>query len=195
MQSKLILFNGPRHSGKDTAAIHCQQQFGAYHFKLSGPIKAAIKSMFELKDETVELLEEVKTQAIPVLFDNSYVDCQISFSEDWAKKLFGNYVFGNLAARHVNRHILEHPEQELYVCSDSGFAAEAEPLIRLFGPKNCLLVKLHRPGKTFEGDSRSYISLDEVKTVELSNDYDTEIYCQSIDDLVTSWLLELHGTI
>lgn len=195
MQPKLILFNGPRHSGKDTAAIYCQKQFNAYHFKLSGPIKAAIKSMFELKDETVGLLEEVKTQPVPVLFDKSYVDCQISFSEDWAKQLFGDYVFGNLAARHVNKYMLQFPDQELYVCSDSGFAAEAIPLIRLFGAKNCLLVKIHRPGKTFEGDSRSYIELDDVNTLELSNDYDTEIYCQSVDDLVTSWLLELHGTI
>jgi hypothetical protein len=190
MQPKLILFNGPRHSGKDTAALRCEAEFKAYHFKLSGPIKAAVKAMFELKDHTVDFLETVKTQAVPIFFDNSYVDCQISFSEDWVKPFFGEYTFGTLAARHVQRHMLDNPNQELYVCSDSGFAAEAQPLIDLFGADNVLLVKSYRDGKTFAGDSRSYIELDNVTTVSIANNGTIAEYHQTIDHLTTIWLTE-----
>lgn len=190
MQPKLILFNGPRHSGKDTAALRCEAEFKAYHFKLSGPIKAAVKAMFELKGNTVDFLETVKTQPVPIFFDKSYVDCQISFSEDWVKPFFGEYTFGILAARHVQRHMLDNPGQELYVCSDSGFATEAQPLIDLFGTDNVLLVKSYRNGKTFAGDSRSYIELDGVTTVSIRNDSTIEEYQQTIDHLTAIWLAE-----
>ena len=188
MKPKLILFNGPRHSGKDTAAIHCASEFKAHHFKLSGPIKAAIKSMFEISDEGVNLLEEVKTTAVPLLFDKSYVNCQISFSENWVKPFFGEYAFGYLAARHVQRHMLNNPEQELYVCSDSGFAKEAEPLIEVFGSENVLLVKIFRDGKTFDGDSRSYIDLDKITTVSITNNKTPDEYYKVVDHLTTTWL-------
>lgn len=188
MQPKLILFNGPRHSGKDTAAIHCANEFKAHHFKLSGPIKAAIKAMFDISDDCVAMLEGVKTTAVPLLFDKSYVDCQISFSEDWVKPLFGQYAFGYLAARHVLNNMLKNPDQELYVCSDSGFAREAEPLIDVFKPENVLLVKIFREGKTFAGDSRSYIDLDGITTISITNDKDQSSYEQKIEELVISWL-------
>jgi hypothetical protein len=190
MKPKLILFNGPRHSGKDTAALRCEAEFQAYHFKLSGPIKAAVKAMFELKDNTVNFLETIKTQRVPIFFDKSYVDCQISFSEDWVKPFFGEYTFGILAARHVQRHMLDNPNQELYVCSDSGFAAEAQPLIDLFGADNVLLVKPHREGKTFTGDSRSYIELDDVTTVSITNNGTIDEYHRMVDHLTAVWLAE-----
>lgn len=188
MKPKLVLFNGPRHSGKDTAAIYCAQEFGAHHFKFSGPIKAALKAMFDISDDCVSLLEEVKTTPVPLFFDKSYVDCQISFSEDWVKPAFGQYTFGYLAARHVKRHMINNPGQELYVCSDSGFGTEAQPLVELFGSDNTLLVKIFRDGKTFTGDSRSYIELDDVTTISITNNKTTADYEQHIKAMVEIWL-------
>jgi hypothetical protein len=51
-----------------------------------------------------------------------------------------------------------------------------------------LLVKIHREGKTFAGDSRSYIELDGVKTVSLTNNGTTEEYHQSVHELVQDWI-------
>lgn len=184
---KLVLFNGPRHSGKDTAALRCIETFDAYHFKMSGPIKAAIKAAFELHDEEVNYLESIKTTNTAVLFGKSYVDSQISFSEDWAKQFFGEEIFGWLATRHVRNAFKRHPEQALFVCSDSGFECEALPLLDVFGKQNVLLVRLQRDGKTFEGDSRSYIHLDGVPTVTISNT-SIEAYQQAVDDVVASFL-------
>lgn len=184
---KLILFNGPRHSGKDTAAIRCVHTFDAYHFKMSGPIKAAVRAMFSLTDEDVDGLEIRKTTGVPLFFGKSYVDVQISFSEDWTKPFFGTEAFGFLARRHVEKAIERDPTQGLFVCSDSGFDHEAKQLIDLFGAKNVLLVRIFRDGKTFDGDSRSYIYLDKVPTITVSNS-NFNAYQTTIDDVVASFL-------
>lgn len=186
-QRKLILFNGPRHSGKDTAAIRCVHTFDAYHFKMSGPIKAAVRAMFSLTDEDVDGLEIIKTTGVPLFFEKSYVDVQISLSEDWTKPFFGTEVFGFLARRHVEKAIEADPTQGLFVCSDSGFDHEAKQLIDLFGAKNVLLVRIFRDGKTFDGDSRSYIYLDKVPTITVTNS-NFNTYQMTIDDVVASFL-------
>lgn len=185
---KLVLFNGPRHSGKDTAAWRCVHTFDAYHFKMSAPIKAAIGAAFQLTYEDVQFLESIKTQPSELFFGKSYVEMQISFSEDWLKPLFDNYVFGHLALRAVTSAINDHPDQGLYVCSDSGFAEEAFPLVDLFGKKNVLLVHLQRDDKDFSGDSRSYIHLDGVPRVTISNNGSVDAYHGAIDDVVGSFL-------
>lgn len=186
-QRKVVLFNGPRHSGKDTAAIRCVRTFGAHHFKFSGPIKAAIKAAYSLADADVEYLESIKTEPCSLLMGKSYVEVQISFSEDWVKPFWGVEAFGHLAVRGLQAAIKEDPAQGLYVSSDSGFAQEAVPVVNLFGAQNVLLVKLIRDGKTFEGDSRSYIELPGIATVTLLND-DFQSYLQCVDDLVGSFL-------
>lgn len=190
MNPKLILWNGPRHSGKDTAALRCVQALGAYHFKMSGPIKAAIRAAFELHDEEVDYLESIKTTDTSLLYGHSYVDTQISFSEEWAKPFFGTKVFGLLAARHVRNAMKRDPGQTLYVCSDSGFDHEAEPLIELFKPENVLLVRIYRDGKTFKGDSRSYIELPGVTTISLTNNGAVEQYHEAVDFVASTWLSE-----
>jgi hypothetical protein len=188
MTPKLILFNGPRKSGKDTASLYCEDAFKAHHFKMSGPIKAAIKAMFNFHDQEVEYLESIKVESTFLLFNRSYVEAQISFSETWAKQLFGKYVFGDLAARHLRDAMRENPAQQLYVCSDSGFETEALPVIDLFGRQNTLLVKIHRKGKTFTGDSRSYIELEGVQTLTLLNNGTTEQYHEAVHQLVQNWI-------
>ena len=184
---KLILFNGPRHSGKDTAALRCVETFDAFHFKMSGPIKAALRAMFDLHEDEVNYLESIKTVNSSLLFDTSYVDAQISFSEDWAKSFFGTQVFGLLAARCIRNAFRRYPAQAVFVCSDSGFAHEALPLVDIFGPANILLVRVFRDGKTFEGDSRSYIHLNNVASISVTN-RTIDSYRQEIDDVVATFL-------
>jgi hypothetical protein len=157
---------------------------------MSGPVKAAIRAMFNLYQEEVAYLEQIKTEPTFLLFGKSYVETQISFSESWAKQLFDPWIFGNLAARHIRDHMRDDPEQKLYVCSDSGFATEAQPVVDIFGKKNTLLVKIYREGKTFAGDSRSYIDIEGVQTVKLFNNGTVEEYHEAIEDLLAGWVNE-----
>jgi hypothetical protein len=188
-QSSLILFNGPRHSGKDEAANYCAKEFGANRFKMSGPIKAAIKAMFALTDEDVDLLETIKTQPSPLLFGLSYVQAQISFSEEWAKKVWGKDVFGRMASAAVQRWERYVGKGNLYVCSDSGFSAEAKSLVYdVISPQNTLLVHLFRTGKSFKGDSRDYIELPEVETINILNNGSIEAYHETLKGTISEWL-------
>jgi hypothetical protein len=188
-KSRLILFNGPRHSGKDEAANYCAKEFGATRFKMSGPIKAAVKALFALTDEDVALLETIKTEPSPLLFGLSYVQAQISISEDWAKKVWGKDVFGRMASVAVQRWERYAGKGNLYVCSDSGFSEEAASLVYdVILPGNTLLVQLVRPGKSFAGDSRDYIQLEGVETVVIANDADLDLYHQTLERVIGEWL-------
>jgi hypothetical protein len=183
MKAKLILLNGAPRSGKDTGADYLVQAYDAVAFKFSGPIKAAIKAAFDLSDEQVAYLESVKGEPDDLLFGHSYRNVQISFSENWMKVVFGDKVFGHLAARKTSN--LRAP---LLVCSDSGFASEAAPVLDTVGRDNTLLVKVHRPGKTFAGDSRSFIELDGVKTVDIHNDGTLADYYIKLHHVVSGFL-------
>lgn len=184
----MILFNGPRHSGKDTAALHCVTRYDAYHFKMSQPLKDGVQAIFGLTDSQVRFLESIKTQQSPALFGKSYVNMQISISEDLLKPMYGDDIFGRIAADKLAVNLASDQYRELYVCSDSGFASEAWPVIELFDPENVLLVKIERPGKTFAGDSRSYIELNGIQTITLSNHGTEAQYLSSVEALVDSWL-------
>lgn len=187
--SKLILLNGPRHSGKDTGADYLVEAKGAFPFKFSGGIKRAIKAAFNLRERDVEYLESIKTEPTPLLFGKSYVQVQISFSEDWAKPFFGEDFFGYLATREIlAQPVSGGKTPSLYVSSDSGFACEAWPVIRLFGEENVLLVQLFRDGKTFNGDSRDYIELDGITRVSLTNNGSIEDYHRNLGELADQWL-------
>ena len=184
MSKQLILFNGPRHSGKDTAANHVWRTFeNVRRFKMSRPLKDGIKAFFNLTDAQVAYLEQNKTKPDDLLFGNSYVDTQISLSEHWAKEFFGMTVFGKLAARE-----LATSASTLFVCSDSGFAYEAEPIVRTIGKENTLLIRLHRPGKTFDGDSRSYIEMPGVMTLDMHNAGEVFQFQTQVTQVVQAWL-------
>ena len=183
---KLILFNGPPRSGKDTAAEYVWAKLdNAMLFKLSAPIKSAIKSMFDLTDAEVLHLEANKGTSDPLLFDRSYRNVQISFSEQWAKEQFGTQVFGKLAARKLMK-----ARSQVFICSDSGFDYEAAPLINHVGTANTLLVRIHRPGYDFTGDSRSYITFARRDLVELDllNNTTKADFYERLDKVIGAWM-------
>jgi hypothetical protein len=187
MPKRLILFNGPPRSGKDTAASHIYKStHGAIMFKMSAPLKQGVRAFFDLTDAEVRELEATKDTPSPLLFNYSYRDVQISLSEHWAKEFFGFHVFGKLAARKLRRAV-----SNVFICSDSGFDYEAKPLIDYIGPANTLLVRLHRAGKTFDKDSRGHITFGPdagVTEVDMFNNGSVRDFERGLDAVVGSWL-------
>lgn len=183
MKTKLVLLNGAPRSGKDTGADYLVRAYDAVAFKFSGPIKAAIKAAFDLSDEQVAYLESVKDEPDDLLFGHSYRDVQISFSERYMKIVFGQEVFGHLAVRKIG-----NLRGSLLVCSDSGFACEAGPVLDAIGRENTLLIRVHRPGKTFAVDSRSPIELDGVITIDIHNDSTLPDYYSRLRRVVADFL-------
>ena len=133
----LVMLNGPPRSGKDEGAKYLYHKYGAHWFRMSQPIKDALRAMFNMTEAQYKMCEDKKDTKMEFLFDLSFREAQIAFSEVFAKEVFGITVFGHLAARKVAQSV-----SKLFVCSDSGFAQEAHPFIQLVGAKNVLVMCL-----------------------------------------------------
>ena len=150
IDKKVILFNGPPRSGKDTATVALLDFYQkTKHLKFSRPLKEGLEKFFNIKDP--QDVESKKDQKLPELLGLTWREAQISLSEEWAKVKFGKSVFGKI----ILNDIL-YSNKELFFISDSGFYEEAEPIIKVIGEKNCLLIRLKRNNCSFDNDSRSY---------------------------------------
>ena len=179
MTHKIILLNGPPSSGKDTASKIIRYKCGARKYKMSRPLKIGLCEFFQFDvSHAIDQLEPNKDKQVEPLFrtaDGGQMDVmtwrqvQISLSETWAKPLFGDDIIGRLAVS----YLCKPTSFSLTVISDCGFRHEMIPLIKQFGADNLFLIQLTRDGCTYEGDSRSYVELDDlgVTTVLLDNRY------------------------
>jgi hypothetical protein len=158
---------------------------------MAWPIKSAACDLLGISEGDAKVYFEdpvAKLRPDKIFFGLSPVQWLVWLSEEVMKPKFGSDYFGRIAAR-----ILSEPTQAPFTAiSDSGFRDEALPIAQTFGPKNCLVIQLHRPGKTFEGDSRSYIELSDVGVplIELRNEYTLEIFKMQIVELTRKWLEE-----
>lgn len=187
---KLILLNGAPRSGKDECAKHLYKlTLGPpsipfpHWFRMSQPIKDAIRATWGWTEAEQAAYEKQKDKPFPELGGKSYRQLQIAFSEDFLKVQCGPRIFGEIALRHLRRSIAN-----VFVCSDSGFAEEVMPLLNMFDKHDILLMKLHRPGYTFAGDSRDYIRIPGVREVHVQNDSALSHLTSQVETLVKAWL-------
>jgi len=191
MTHKIIFINGPPGSGKDTAGKILRRMHDIRLYKMSRPLKEGLREFFsfstEIMRDHVELFKnEVK---VPIFNGMTWRQVQIKLSEEWAKPLFGDDIFGQLAVNY-----LQQPTSFLMTAiTDTGFRGEALPIIRAFGPDNCFLIQLTRKDCTFEGDSRSYIELDDlgVTTILLDNRFPLQV----TDDMPITYEMQLGKTL
>lgn len=199
MNKKIILLNGPPHCGKDEAARLMASCMGTHDYKMSRPMKHQLFELFGFTTDKIKWIEANKD--IPIAFFNgmTWRQVQIEFSEDFMKPRFGDDIFGKIAVLNVNN--IMHP---YITISDSGFRDEAVPIIKSVGNKNVLLVRIIRPGTSFDGDSRSYwdqsgLGLTEI---EINNYYGTEessdkkealeFYRMKLKSAIEPWLIGGH---
>lgn len=180
---KFLFINGPAGSGKSTlASLLCSSQPACWRESFAEPIRDMIRTVFfpndgplweqtpDLRDGAVKKRNMLELAGLE-LTDGNALDplvrgTMIAFSEDFMKKLFGPQIFGQLLVSRCR-------EQELFystfVIDDSGFPQEASYVISQHGASSCALIRLHRDGHSFAGDSRGYISLDGVRSIDLHN--------------------------
>jgi hypothetical protein len=168
---KIILLNGPPSSGKDTAAKHIRDWYHGQRDmsdqeqwnnrcaldRMSMPIKRAFAGTMSLPidaDGNCQPWESKKEEVIPE-FGISYRQWQIDFSESFLKK-YDEAIFGTLLSTRIERRFAKGIAN-LVVIPDCGFKIEIETLYANFDPKDILLVRCHRNGFNFVGDSRSYV--------------------------------------
>jgi dephospho-CoA kinase len=184
MSKKIVLFNGPPGCGKDTVAEGLRAVVDCRLVKFAGPIKENCRNIYGLSVKqwaAIDGSQEEKEKPREEFFGETCRQVQINFSELFLKPTHGEDIFGKLAINEIKKS-----RADTILISDSGFRREAEVLVEEFGNQNVLLVRLHREGKSFDGDSRNYIDLDdlEVTTYDLFNDSTIEDFVFNAEQIL-----------
>jgi len=208
---KVVLFNGPPKSGKDTAVSACLKEFdkhyihgekqpehafgdwNPYVYKFAEPLKKAAISLIGGDPERSNIEnQQYKNTPQEDFFGEVPRDVLISLSEYFAKPLWGNNFFGRVAVNRLRRFSELNPigaAQTVVLISDCGFKEEVMPVREFVGADNVLLVRISRPDCNFDGDSRSYLHGLDVDTVaEYHNNGTKEQFESKVVEGVAKWL-------
>ena len=166
---RFVLLNGPPGCGKDTAVKHMVPYLDFKHLKFAAPIKRMVAGLL---DCSMSRLEEIKDTPNRMLRYEQYLTTRddtprrllIALSEELLKPRYGGSYFGNVLWSEACLST-----SKLFIVSDCGFQAEVDRLIGNAGHRNCLVIRIHRDGHTFDGDSRSYLDDDRCQTIDIHN--------------------------
>lgn len=179
----IVLINGPKRSGKDTAAKWITSSFSkSVRIGFADHLKNATHAAYGLHGISFDHYEHTKDEPSQDFLGISPRRAYISHSESYMKPLHGKQVFSVFFARAA-----EKSGAAMVVVPDSGFTDEAEYQRSRVGSDNMLLIRAHRPGFGFEGDSRSYIDLPGITTYDVVNDSDVVTYQEKCLALVSQW--------
>lgn len=178
---KLIIFNGPPSSGKDEACKYIVKTSNrnVKHIMFKQKLVQLTQFIFGVTNEWWEprYTEEGKNVKREELNGFSQREALIFVSETVIKPTLGNDYFGKATVKDIVTFL---SEVDASVVSDCGFIEEIdvinnEPSI---DKEDVLIVRCHRDGYDFSGDSRSYVDAESYgfDVVDLWNDGDLDRY-------------------
>lgn len=198
LNKRVILLDGPENSGRRTAAT---RMVNYLNLKITKSI-VCTPQHYRLEDHAIA--------AAHVLYGvpNSYSYYEKEYGKDWRmepqKEFFGdspNFVYATVAScadtehgRILARRIAINKQASVGVISDVYNINDIIPVVLKFGARNVLHVRVTRPGTSFMGDSRTYIDVGshpvtkEVKSVELPNPADLDLFRILTQGVVKGWL-------
>ena len=169
---KIILINGAPRAGKDSAgAMMLPEMPGQWAVvKFSQCLKERCHLAYGM-NAAHDAFEEVKDQKLDCFLGISPREAYIHFSETWMKQVHGKDVFGQLMVRQLETMQMQLDDLAGVIITDSGFVDETQVLVEKFGPENITVIRLHRQGFTFEGDSRGLLDVTHlgVKTYDVNS--------------------------
>lgn len=152
--AKVIILNGPAGCGKDTLAMALVEMgFAKGTTSFKNPMfNIALAALGpDTYHEFLDGYDDRARKEKPEDFLNGLSRRQfmIAISEQFIKPVFGDDYFGKYLAENL-------PDgDEVFVVSDGGFASEVAPIVA--AGHDVRIVRLHREGYTFIGDSRGYL--------------------------------------
>lgn len=160
---KIIILNGPRDTGKDTAADYLVERYGYTKLEMKGSLRKLAHQIASLTSKdpvalcnALEFDRDLKDmKRVSEFGDRTWPEFIIWLSETVCKPIFGQDVFALAAVKAVR-----DSGADKIVFSDGGFQAEADALYDELFPCAFLLVHVHREGRSFSSvrkDSRGYV--------------------------------------
>lgn len=184
-----VLLNGPPRCGKDTAALALERHFAPkMNFiweKFSFPLKTAFAGMMKCEIDDYGNVEHFEANKGEIIYELncSYRQWQIDFSEKFMKPLYGQPVFANLLLGRITNN------EGLCVISDCGFQVEVDTIASHFPKGRCLLIRIDRPGCTFDGDSREWVEPSNgANFVNIYNHFEVAWLEREVCSSVEMWL-------
>ena len=186
----IIFINGPPGSGKDEAAdIIRRRVHRSVTVRLSSPLKRGLQELLGLDfQEWNEMLRQGNKDK-PITFHSNVTTRQalIKLSEEYLKPIFGKDIFGQIAVRKMRGLAASH-----YIL-DIGFNEELVPILDKYSRGNCRLLRLSRPGCSFDNDSRYYVDVDMLGLgpfwCKIHNEHDKDIFEAQIVKVLRQWKL------
>jgi hypothetical protein len=188
----VVLFNGPPHSGKDTAGnfMHSITPHSRI-VKFAGNLKRSTHMDFGLPPEIPDdYFEKCKDLPNAAFFGQTPRQAYIDKSEKRQKPFLGKDIYGRTLLRSMWRDYQEGVKT--FYVTDSGFDYEAVPILEAIGKENYLLVRIHAEKRrcSFKKDSRSYIDLAEVATYNVGNNTTQDDFTCELRHLIMPFVAE-----
>ena len=166
---KIIVFNGPPRSGKDTASeIICSHYSNSAILKFTEIVKNKTHESLGLVCAH-DFFEKDKDLKLSIFKNLTPRQAYINMSEQLRNE------FGQNAIADIFVEKFHNLTEQLIVNPDIGFQFEADVLLNNLDHKNILFIKLMRNGKTFENDCRNWVNMDPCKTVTVYNDTKSQL--------------------
>lgn len=188
---KVIIFNAPPSSGKDTAANYCCQFLPSVHSRFKKPLMELVARILKIPLDQFHIYYEVNKNVADIMINNSVCDnsCEldqhyslrefmIHISENVMKPVFGDMFFGLYAGQNLNT-------EKWNIFSDGGFTEEIKGLLEYTCKENIIVVKIQRDGCSFTNDSRGWIDETLVgETIVIPNNDSIEEFYLRLDYLI-----------
>lgn len=187
---KAIILNAAKGVGKDVGADYIADVFDSEDFlvgrkSFKSVLNNIVKAIYGISDRRWKTLTSRENKELPsaCLNGKSSRQVQIEVSEQVIKPFYGKDFFGKATAKEMYC--------DLEVFSDGGFVEEITPLIERLGEDNILVIRVHREGYDFSGDSRSFLPDDIVPNViDVDNNGSLGEYFEKLEKVVGEWLNE-----
>lgn len=160
---RVIFFNGPPRSGKDTICDLLASKRRLARLKFADPLKDQCCALLGI--DRAEL-ERIKDFPHPVFNGGTPRQYLINLSEKLIKPIYGDQFFGKASVHKIEYNNI----RGLIAFSDSGFKSEAVPVVKLVGLQRCVKINIMRKGTSFENDSRSYWHMDGLQEFDGYNE-------------------------